>query len=198
MKKRISNPKLISHILLLALVMSIAVVATFSWYNRSVTPSAGEGKKFTYTQSGNVNGAGGTVTTYAGTSDNGVITYSTEAVSTTGAVTTEPGKLSYFKTVITDESSEGDSLVSVYLENFTYSSSMGNAIHIGLTEPEKTYKPISATTSGGNCVVESICLEDNIFVEKGGTVEIYWFVQIDGSYSGNGTIDLGNLHLVYN
>ena len=105
MKKRISNPKLISHILILALALSIAVVATFSWYNRSEA-TAGEGNSFKYTQSGNINGKGGTVTTYAGTSDNGKITYSAESLTSgSGALSTQPGALNYFKNVITDESS---------------------------------------------------------------------------------------------
>ena len=198
MKKHINNPKLISHILILALALSIAVVATFSWYNRS-TSSAGEGNSFKYTQSGNINGKGGTVTTYAGTSDNGKITYSTESLTSgSDALSTEPGALNYFKTVITDESSSGDSLVSLYLRDFTYSSSMGESIHIGLIQPEKTYKQYTATVSGDNCVIDSICLEDNIFIQKGGTVEVYWFVEVDGSYDGTGSIELGNLHLVYN
>lgn len=200
MKKHINNPKLISHILILALALSIAVVATFSWYNRS-TSSAGEGNSFKYTQSGNINGEGGTVTTYAGTSDNGKITYSTEPLTlSSGALSAEPGSLNYFKTVIEDKSTvgAGDSLVSLYLENFTYSSSMEESIHIGIIQPEKTYKQYTATVSGDNCVIDSICLEDNIFIENNGTVEVYWFVEVDGSYDGTGSIDLGNLHLVYN
>lgn len=198
MKKHISNPKLISHILILLLALSIAVVATFSWYNRS-TSTAGDGNRFTYTQSGNINGKGGSVATYAGTSDNGKVTYSTELLtSTAGTLSTEPGALNYFKTVITDESTSGDSLVSLYLKDFTYSSTMGESIHIGLIQPEKTYKQYTATTSGSNCVIDSICLEDNIFIENGGTVEVYWFVEIDAEYDGTGSMELGNLHLVYN
>lgn len=191
--KKHNKLSFISHILILALVLVIAVGATFSWYSRTGS-SAGVGRLFEYTQSGNVNGKGGTLATYVGTNNNGVITYSTEELTKTGAsVTTEPGSLNYFKTVITDEGSEGDSMVSVYLEDFTFSSGMGNSIRIGLTQPEKTYKQFSSTST----TIDSVCLEDNIFIKEGGTVEIYWFIEIDSSYTGNGTINLGTIHLVY-
>lgn len=195
MKKGKSNLKVISHILVLALVLVIAVVATFSWYNR--TQSAGEtGYLLEYTQSGNVNGTGGTIQTFAGTDNNGMITYADTEVS--GTISTEPGAVSYFKTVITDESNSGDSMVSLYLEDFTYSSKMGSAIHIGIIQPEKTYKKFTGTLSGSNYIVDKICLEDNVPVANNGTVEVYWFVEIDATYSGTGSVDLGTLHLVYN
>ncbi len=196
--KKYSKLRYFSHILILTLVLVIAVGATFSWYNRTVITSAGEGNKFTYIQNGNVNGVGGSITTYKGTNVDGVVTYSNDPLTSTGGLTTEPGALNYFKTVITDESTEGDSMISVYLENFTYSKSMGNSIHIGISEPEKTYKKYTSTLSGSNYVAKSICLEDNVFVKKGGTVEIYWFVEIDANYSGNGSLSLGTMHLVYN
>lgn len=197
MKKIISNPKILSRILVLLLVLSIAVVATFSWYNRS-TSSAGESNKFSYTQSGKINGDGGTIETYLGTNNNGKITYSTTSLSASNdVISTQPGALNYFKTVVTD-SSDADSLISVYLEDFTYSSSMNGSIHIGLTNPEKTYKEVKGSASGSNYIVESLCLEDNVPISKGGTVEIYWFIEIDEDFSGTGSITLGTLHLVYN
>lgn len=197
MKKIISNPKILSRILVLLLVLSIAVVATFSWYNRTAS-NAGEGNKFSYTQSGKINGDGGSIATYVGTNDNGKITYSTTPLSTSNdVISTEPGAVNYFKTVVTDNSN-ADSLISVYLENFTYSSSMNSSIHIGLTNPEKTYKEFDATLTGGSYVIKSLCLEDNVPIAKGGTVEIYWFIKVDENFSGTGSITLGNLHLVYN
>lgn len=197
--KKHSNAKLFSHILILALVLLIAVGATFSWYNRTVTSSAGSGDLLTYNQTGNVSGEGGTIKTYAGTSDNGKITYSTEELSTaSGTVSTEPGALNYFKTVITNGETSGDSMVSVYLENFSYSSSLGDSVHIGIIQPEKTYKQFDATLSGSNYNISSVCLEDNIPLKKGGSTEVYWFVEIDSDVTTSGSIQLDTMHLVYN
>ncbi|MEE1318160.1 MAG: hypothetical protein UHD05_01485 [Ruminococcus sp.] len=202
--KKHGNAKLFSHILILALVLIIAVGATFSWYNRTVTSSAGSGDLLTYEQTGNINGEGGTIKTYAGTSDNGKITYSSEELSTASdTISTEPNAVNYFKTVITnvgdnDEALE-DSIVSVYLEDFSYSSSLGkSSVHIGIIQPEKTYKEYNATLSGSDYMVDNICLEDNIPLAKGGTTEIYWFVEIDKNVATSGDVKLGTMHLVYN
>ena len=203
--KKYSNSKLFSHILIFALVLLIAVGATFSWYNRPEPSSAGSGNLLTYNQTGNINGEGGSIQTYAGTNDNGKITYSTEELSVSAdSISTEPGALNYFKTVITNGASSGDSMVSVYLENFRYSSSLGDSVHIGIIQPEKTYKKYSAVLSGSEYKADSICLEDNIPLkgynaEAGtGTVEIYWFVEVDKNVTESGSIQLGTMHLVYN
>lgn len=197
MKKAHGNARFVSHILILLLCVIIGVVATFSWYNRSTTQSLGTAGQLTYTQSGNISGNGCTVKTYAGTLVDGDISYSTEELSS--AITSEPGALSYFKTVLTDASNSPKSYVSVYLENFTYSQSLGaNSVHIGITQPEKTYKQFNATANGSNYVIDSLCLEDNIIIDAGSTIEIYWFVEIDGNAVVNGSISPGTLHVVYN
>lgn len=199
MKKGTANARMFSHILILLLCVIIAVVATFSWYSRSTTQSLGTAGELTYSQSGNITGNGCIAQTFAGTYSEGDISYSSTPVADTDSITSEPGACNYFKTVITDQNSNAPkSVLSVYLENFTYSSSMGSTIHIGLLQPEKTYKQFTSTTSGSNKVIESLCLEDNIVITSGGTVTVYWFVQIDSSYTGSGSIGLGNLHIVYN
>ena len=199
MKKSEQKSKMISHILIMAMTLIMAVAATFSWLPRNPAASLGKGNMLKYTQSGEINGSGGVVHTYAGTNDNGVITYSNTALSKDDNVTAEPGKVNYFKTVIQDNTTNGNkSVVSVYLENLKFSTDMGNAFHIGLTEPEKTYKSFNATAQGEYNVISSLCLEDNIIIQKGDAWEIYWFISVDGNYSGNGTIVLDTMHLVYN
>lgn len=196
MKKSRSNLRVVSHIAVLALVLVIAVVATFSWYNRSAS-SFESGSTLKYTQTGNVSGKSGDIQTYVGVDDNGIITYET-ALTDGMSVTTEPGAVNYFKTVITDSSNTGDSMISLYLEDFACSTSMGNAIHIGLVEPEKTYKAFTGTANGSNYVIDQLCLIDNVFIKNNGTVEVFWFIEIDKNYTGTGSINLGTLHLVYN
>lgn len=198
MKKSEQKSKMISHILIMAMTLIMAVAATFSWLPRNPAASLGKGNMLKYTQSGEINGSGGEVHTYAGTNDNGVITYSATELSS-DSVTAAPGKVNYFKTVIQDNTTNGNkSVVSVYLENLKFSTDMGNAFHIGLTEPEKTYKSFKTTAQGEYNVISSLCLEDNIIIQNGDDWEIYWFISVDGNYSGNGTIVLDTMHLVYN
>lgn len=198
MKKSEQKSKMISHILIMAMTLIMAVAATFSWLPRNPAASLGTGNMLNYTQSGEINGSGGEVHTYAGTNDNGVITYSATELSS-DSVTAAPGKVNYFKTVIQDNTTNGNkSVVSVYLENLKFSTDMGNAFHIGLTEPEKTYKSFKTTAQGEYNVIVSLCLEDNIIIQNGDAWEIYWFISVDGNYSGNGTIVLDTMHLVYN
>lgn len=198
MKKSEKKSKMISHILIMAMTLIMAVAATFSWLPRNPAASLGKGNMLNYTQSGEINGSGGVVHTYAGTNDNGVITYSATELSS-DSVTAAPGKVNYFKTVIQDNTTNGNkSVVSVYLENLKFSTDMGNAFHIGLTEPEKTYKSFKTTAQGEYNVISSLCLEDNIIIQNGDDWEIYWFISVDGNYSGNGTIVLDTMHLVYN
>lgn len=193
MKKSRSNFRVISHIAVLALVLVIAVVATFSWYNRSTATQ--EGNLLQYSQSGNISGNGGSLRTFVGTNDNGVITYETE---NSGSISTEPGAVNYFKTVITDESNTGDSVISLYLEDMSFSNMNSSTVKIGIIQPEKTYKKFTGTLSGSNYIVDRICLIDNVYVQNQSTTEVYWFVEINKSYSGTGSINLGTLHLVYN
>lgn len=198
MKKSEQKSKMISHILIMAMTLIMAVAATFSWLPRNPAASLGKGNMLNYTQSGEINGSGGVVHTYAGTNDNGVITYSATELSS-DSVTAAPGKVNYFKTVIQDNTTNGNkSVVSVYLENLKFSTDMGNAFHIGLTEPEKTYKSFKTTAQGEYNVISSLCLEDNIIIQNGDDWEIYWFISVDGNYSGNETIVLDTMHLVYN
>lgn len=199
MKKLKANSRLISHIFILATVFVIAVAATFSWYNRSQSP-LGSGSTLAYSQSGKINGTGGTVTTYVGTDDNGKITYDTPLTSAE-SLTAEPGTINYFKSVISDNSTtSADSVVSLYLEDLSYGSSLGDTLHIGLYKPEKLYRTFTAHNSGDSYIADSIKLEDNLVIKKGGTLEVYWFIEIDGSASSSEAADisLGSLHLVYN
>lgn len=204
MKKQGKNLKLFSHILILSLVVIIAVAATFSWYNRSV-PSGGEGNLLKYSQSGKVNGNGCSIKTYAGTNDKGKVTYSdTELTASSEALTTAPGAINYFKTVIKSEvtgSDAAEGTVSVYLENFSYDKTLGNGnVKIGIIQPEKTYKSFTTTSSssGDSYIASNICLEDNLMITSGNTIEIYWFVQVGSSTVNEGNITLGTMHLVYN
>ncbi len=200
MKKSKGSFKLFSHILILVLCVLIAVVATFSWYGRS-TASAGMGNELRYTQTGKISGKGGEPQTFIGTDENndGIIEYTPISDLNSALSITEPGAVHYFRTVITDSStSTGDSMLSVYLENFSYSQAMGSAVKIGLTQPEKTYKSFTTTPSGGKYTIGSLELEDNIKLEQGGTVTIDWFIEVASSYAGNGSITLGTMHIVYN
>lgn len=190
MKKAKGNLRFLSHILVFSLCLIIAVAATFAWYNRSTLASVGTAGKLTYSQSGNVSGEGCQLKTYIGTDNDGEITYDTE-LTDIHALTTQPGAVNYFRTVITDVSTSGNgSSLSVYLENLKYSTAMNGNVNVGLTAPEKTYKPVNS---------QQICLEDNIVIERNGEITVDWFIELSSSYSSSaGEIQLGNMHIVYN
>ncbi len=193
MKKEIHNSKIISHIVVLAMVVMLAVTATFSWYNRVPNEDFPTGGLLKYERSGNINGSGGTIATYVGTETNGKITYADTKV--TGTISTEPGAINYFKTVITDNST-GDSLISLYLENFK--TTLSSDVKVGMLKPEKTYIPLTNKgISSGYFTFNKICLIDNVPIKKDTTTEVCWFVEISTTNTTSGSIDLGTLHLVY-
>lgn len=197
MKKEKGNLRLMSLLAILALVLLMAVASTFSWYNRTQSADA-EARILDYKQTGKVNSVGSAeVATFEGTLDNGIVSYSDTALASDAAVTAKSGQVNYFKTVITD-TANSSSLVSLYLNNITCTSDMGSSLHIGIVEPEKTYKQFTGTVTGESFIVDTLCVEDDLILESGSTVEVYWFVEIDADYTSEGTINLGTQYLVYN
>lgn len=179
---------------MLVLVLTMATDYTFSWYDRYPTESE-TGNMLSYIQTGKVNNSVSqdrTVQTFAGTMNNGVITYSNTAVS--GAVTVKPGEACYFKTVITDNAGVGASVVSLFVKKITVSSNLTDSIYIGLVGSEKTYE----RCSGNNYQFNNVCIEDNIYVANNATVEVYWFVKSNATFTSDGTVTLDAQYLVYN
>lgn len=205
MKRQLNITRLISYIAVFALVVIMAVGSTFSWYPRTTNSTDETVKSLNYSVSGKVNSTSvKTIITYAGDNDNGKITYTDEA---SGAITALPGKVNYFKTVIADKdpatdniNNAGDSIVSLYLKGLTLKSNMGGTIHVGIVTPEKTYTLYTGSTDAetGYIVVPTICIEDNVVISSGGSTEVEWFIQVDSSYEGSGTIELGGMYVMYN
>ncbi|MCD8026840.1 MAG: hypothetical protein LUF33_07985 [Clostridiales bacterium] len=189
MKKGERKSKLLTHIIILALCLLTTVTAAFSWYDRS-TAATETGNLLTYTQTGKISGEGCTVVTYVGTENNGVISYDSDDISSSSysSLTTEPGSVNYFETVIKNNGT-ADCMISVYLEDFTYSNGLSGYVKLGLTQPEKTYKTVSSAR---------VCLEDNLEIGQGETVTVDWFVEVDSDCSDSGSISLGTMHIVYN
>lgn len=196
MKKEYKGLKLLTVMLVLALVLVLTVFSVFSWYDRTKRADE-DGYKLTYSQTGSVNNTSGvTVVTYAGTVTDGAVEYSDTPLS--GSVDVKAGEAVYFKSVVNNSANSSDTVVSLYLKDLTYISTMGEKIHVGIVGPEKTYKEYSGTVSGSNRVVSPFCLEDNIVVERGGTVEVEWFIKPSTSYTGTGAITPGTIYIAYN
>ena len=194
MNKKRSLYKLISHLIMLMLVLTMATGSTFSWYNRNQGEGQ-TGKLLSYAQTGKVNNAfskSRTVQTYAGTNNNGQIVYSDTAVS--GTVNVPAGEVCYFKTVIQDNAGVGDSIVSLYIKSITVSQSISNTIYIGLVGYEKTYEQFRSS----NYVYNNLCIEDNIYLVNNGTVEVCWFIKSGENFNSDGTVTLDTQYLVYN
>lgn len=196
MKKEYKGLKLLTVMLVLALVLALTVVSAFSWYDRTKRADE-DGYKLTYSQIGRVNNTSGvTVVTYAGTVTDGAVEYSDTPLS--GAVDVKAGEAVYFKSVVTDTSNSSDTLVSLYINDLVYNPTLGDHINIGLVNPEKTYKAVNATNEGGTCHAETFCLEDNIIVESNGTVEVEWFIKPVNSVTETDAIKPGTIYIAYN
>lgn len=196
MKSNKKSIMIISCILMLAIFLAVSVVTTFSWYDRTKMDDA-YAHIIDYSLTAKTAGNGPkTIKTYAGTLEDGVLKFSDTEVS--GNITTYPGKVNYFKTVITETNNIGDSVISVNYDSISLSSNVGGGCHIGLTSPEKTYKEIKGTTSNDKIVFSDVCIEDEVIVKSEDTVEVYWYFQADNEdYEGTGTLTLGNLYYVY-
>lgn len=190
MKNRISFLRVLSCIAVLVLALVMVVGTTFSWYDRSQKQGKTANLMEYKLTSAKVNGSGCTFATYLGTDTNGIVEYSDTAA--TGTVTLNKGELTYFKTVITNGTNTGMAVVSLNLKNAPVSSS----IHIGVTEPEKTYKPFTGIDNSTNSTV--VCIEDNIDLIYNGTQDVYWFIDVPASYSGTVEINPSNLYVTYN
>lgn len=194
MKNR--KPILILSILLIVVtIATLLAVNTFSWYNRTaITHTDKDYNLLTYEKTGSINYDSGdsTVVTYLGTVKNGELVYGETPVSSTDDVPVKAGTPTYFKTVITNNDTSGDSVISLYLSSLSWSSSLGNTIHIGIYGPEKTYTNVTSSTQNAG----RTCIEDNIVLEKNTSVEVIWFVKSDAA--ADGTVTLGSQYPVYN
>lgn len=196
MKKEYKGLKLLTLMLVLALVLALTVVSAFSWYDRTARPNE-TGSMLSYEQTGKVNNTSGvTVVTYAGTYTDGKVEYSDTPFE--GAVDVKAGQPVYFKSVVTDTQNAGGAVVSLYMKDMSYASGFGNKINIGLVNSEKTLMTVNGTTSGGSYVAETFCLEDNIIVESNGTVEVEWFITSSQSVTETEAIKLGTMYIAYN
>ena len=204
MKNEKGNLRVISFIVVMILATILVVGSTASWYDRTPT-SAGTTNKLKYSQSAKINnGSTISVETYVGKNNNGVITYETK-LSDVNSIESVSGSVNYFKTVLTDQSNKGDSIVSLYLKSLSCSNLTNNDIHIGILGPEKTYKSFVGNAVNGNYVVNSACIEDNVLVKNNTSIdsdlkhtEIYWFVETNVNANAKGTIVLGDLYVVAN
>lgn len=202
MKKNRSSYNLISRIAILSLVLLLAVGSTFSWYDRTKRDDeTGNTLKYSVAGSVNANVNKVTVDTFLGTKEDGIVSYSKSAIPTSGVNTdidTNPGELTYFKTVISDKGNAGDFLISLYLSQFSCRSDMGDKVHIGIIGPEKTYNQYTGVSSGLSYIVEPMLIEDNLYLKSNGSIEVYWFIEVDASYSGTGVVNLGVPYVVNN
>ena len=187
---------LLSIILIVVTIATLFAVNTFSWYNRTAITHTDKGNNLlTYEKTGSINYDTGdsTVVTYLGTIKKGEIVYDeTTPVSVTQAVSVKAGTPTYFKTVITNNDTSGDSMISVYLSSLSWSADLGNTIHIGIYGPEKTYTDVTSSTQNAG----RTCIEDNIVLENNTSVEVIWFVKSDTA--ADGTVTLGSQYPVYN
>lgn len=200
MKQNRNSLRLVSHVAILVLTLILAVASTFSWYDRTVEANE-DGNRLNFNHTAFVNnGETIDVKTYAGVLENGVVEYDdSEGKELDGTdVTIKSGKVNYFKTVLKDTGNQGNSLVSLYINEISSSSVTLNNIHIGLIAPEKVYKHHTATKTGANFALKNVCIEDNLFIKNKGTVTVYWFIEPDKGVVGDIVMNIGTSYVVAN
>lgn len=179
--------RLFSIMAILVLVLIIGVVSTFSWYNPTVYSSSdvpNKGNSLRYNIEGKINRISGCdFKTYSGKYIDGVLTYD-ENMALRGPQNvkiTKENEVAYYKTVIKNDEN-GAAMISLFVNSITCDS--GNA-YVGIYSPEKTYVNSSGTP---------FCIEDNLIVPNGGTIEVCWYV----GASAGATVTFGDLYIVYN
>lgn len=183
-----------------ALAVTVAISAagaTFSWYDRTASADI-TAKQLNYSQNGKVTGAGvKRISTHIGTNSDGNIDYT--EISETDNITFSADKPLYFKTVIEDESGFGDTPLSLYVGNLTFSSACGNTYEIVITSPTKACENIVGNAVSGGFETGKICISRDLNVKKHGSTEVYWFINCEEATAlATGTLNLENLYVAYN
>ncbi len=204
------NNLMILVCIVLAVLIGIIGMTTFSfsWFE----PDTKEGVGLQFNDSAKLRAENCTFETFSGTLNGkyledgetlntnfGIVTYSDTKLSsgnvtvsaTTSNDTTTPG-IAYYKTVITNENTDKDTVVSLYLKNFTVNT--GSSASIGVAVPTNSYRTYTSAQTDLH-IVRNAYISYQIQNEaRAGEIVVEWFVKCD---SGSVTFNPGDLYLMY-
>lgn len=181
--------------IVLAVLIGIIGMTTFSfsWFE----PDVKEGVGLQFSDSVNLRPEKCTFSTYSGTKgSNGVITYSETALVKASSLTlsgteTSPS-IAYYKTVITNENANKDTVVSLYLKSFNVTT-QGSA-SLGVAIPTNSYRTYTTEEKDLHIIRNahvSYLVQNE---DRTGELVVEWFVKCD---SGSVTFNPGDLYIMY-
>lgn len=195
--------KILPVLCVLMAILTIVIAMTtvsFSWFE----PDVKEGIGLQYKDEAQLRDESCTIKTYSGSYNNtpgssgyGLVQYGdqvgtdnvTVSATTSGDKTT-PGYM-YYKTVITNSSTEYDTTVSLFLPSFTPSNGQSS---IGVAMPTNSYRTFSAEQEDihiiRNAHVKMLVSTD----ANAGELSVEWFVKCD---SGSVTFNPSQVYLMY-
>ncbi len=196
--------------IIMAILIIIVGVTTisFSWFE----PDVKEGVGLQFSDEAKLRAENCTFKTFSGTMNNkylsdgetinpnyGIVTYSDQELAsgnvtvsaTTSNETTTPG-FAYYKTVITNNNTDKDTVVSLYLKNFTVNSN--SSASVGVAVPTNSFRTFTSTQSDLHIVRNAYVSYQVQNEARTGEIVVEWFVKCD---SGSVTFNPGDLYLMY-
>ena len=178
---------------ILTIVIAMTTVS-FSWFEPDVKEGIGlqykdeaplrdEGCDITATYSGAYNNT-------PGSSGYGLVQYGDQV--STASVTVSSGQTVYYKTVITNSSTEYDTTVSLFLPSFAPTT--GGKASIGVAMPTNSFRTFSATQTDIH-IIRNAHVKKYVSTDANpGELAVEWFVKCD---SGSVTFNTSNVFLMY-
>lgn len=185
---------------ILTIVIAMTTVS-FSWFE----PDVKEGIGLQYKDEAQLRDESCTIKTYSGAYNNtpgstgyGLVQYGGEVgtgnvtvSATTSGETTTPA-FAYYKTVITNSSTDYDTTVSLYLPSFDLSDDGQSSI--GVAMPTNSFRTFSATQTDIH-IIRNAHVKKYVSTDANpGELAVEWFVKCD---SGSVTFNPSNVFLMY-
>lgn len=184
---------------ILTIVIAMTTVS-FSWFE----PDVKEGIGLQYKDEAQLRDESCTIKTYSGSYNNtpgssgyGLVQYGdqvgtdnvTVSATTSGDKTTPA--FAYYKTVITNSSTEYDTTVSLFLPSFAPSNGQSS---IGVAMPTNSYRTFSATQTDIH-IIRNAHVKMHVSTDANpGELAVEWFVKCD---SGSVTFNPSQVYLMY-
>lgn len=185
----------------LCIVMAVLIVvislttATFSWFE----PDAKEGVGLQFVEEAALRAENCVVATYRGelnitpgTPNYGLVEY--DESRPVGTTTVNAGTTVYFKSVITNNNEDKDTVVSLYLRTFNVSSNNGSA-SLGVATPTNSYRTFTSSQTDLHIIRNAYVSYKVENEARTGEVVVEWFVRCDSGYV---TFSPGSAYLTYN
>lgn len=198
--KRIISPLCILMVIMI-LIIGIPSVS-YSWFE----PDTKEGVGLQFSEEAQLRAQNCSFKTYSGTMNNtsgtqgyGLVQYNDTEISSgnvtvsasTSGETTTPG-IAYYKTVIKNNNDNKDTVVSLYLKNFTVSS--GGSASLAVAVPTNSYRTFKSSQTDIH-IVRNAHISYLVQNEaRTGELVVEWFVRCD---AGSVTFDPSQVYLMY-